>query len=253
MSSLEYAVSGHATGVGVVDSSPIPTLTEEVIVLTRTKKIAIASTTAGLLVVGGTSFALGAAAGGNTVTACYATKTGDLRYLKSGACKAGEKKISWNVKGPKGATGARGPAGVAGTDGADGVDGTDGADGAVVSAEGTGTFGGGGTAINSAGAVAAETTISLPSAGYVVATGVGTLESTGDYSSAVCSFRLDGASVGYGSGITTVGPSNFGGPLVGTTRFFAPAGEHTVQWFCQRQSQGDSVLYNATFTLVATQ
>ena len=220
---------------------------EEVTVLTRTKKLAIALTTAGLLVVGGTSFAVGAATSSQTVNACYATKTGNLRYLKAGSCKSGEKKIAWNVKGVKGSTGTRGKTGATGAAGAPGADGT-----VVVSAEGNGAFGG--IAINSAGAEVAQTTITMPRSGYLVANGVATLESEGgQYSAAICSFLLDGKSVGFASGITTVGPNTIDAPVFGTTRFFAPAGAHTVSWQCRRQSQGDSTLYNANFTLISTQ
>lgn len=223
--------------------------------LTRTKKIAIALGTAGLLVVGGTSFALGAATSGKTVNACYATKTGDLRYVKAGGCKAGEKKIAWNVKGVKGATGATGALGATGATGATGTPGADGAPGAdgtvVVSAQGTGASEG--AAINSTGVVVAETTITMPSSGYLVANGVATLEAEGtQYGAAVCSFLLDGNNVGTVSGITTVGPDNPDAPITGTTRFFAPAGAHTVSWQCRRQSQANSTLYLATFTLIST-
>lgn len=207
--------------------------------LTRTKKIAIASTTAGLLVVGGTSYALGAASSSTKISACYATKTGDLRYLKSGSCKAGEKKIAWNVKGATGAKGAKGAAG------------SDGADGAVVSALGTGPQG---TSLTSDGAVVATVTITMPSAGNVVANAVATLEADGGTGSAACYFRTDGSgAIGTSSAITTVSPAIIDAPLVATTRFALPAGESTVEWFCYRQSQGDTLVYNPSITLLATQ
>lgn len=54
-------------------------------------------------------------------TACYNKKSGALRYLIKGKCKATEKSLNLGqtgAQGPAGATGATGPAGPAGLDGA---------------------------------------------------------------------------------------------------------------------------------------
>ncbi|NBO55301.1 MAG: collagen-like protein, partial [Actinobacteria bacterium] len=53
-----------------------------------------------------------------------------LKTPSTAKCPNGQKKVTWNVKGPRGATGAQGAPGQDGTDGVNGVDGSPGADGA---------------------------------------------------------------------------------------------------------------------------
>ena len=66
-----------------------------------------------------------------TLAACVeADGTMHLKTPSTAKCPKGQKKVTWNVKGPRGATGAQGAPGEDGTDGVNGVDGSPGADGA---------------------------------------------------------------------------------------------------------------------------
>jgi hypothetical protein len=64
---------------------------------------------------GAGSYAVGAIPGQNgRISACFQKKGGSLRVINvenGKTCKAGEKQLGWNQKGPKGARGVRGPAG----------------------------------------------------------------------------------------------------------------------------------------------
>ena len=72
-----------------------------------------------------TSVLLGSLVGGyvtagaapSSVTICALKTNGSLRYIKSGACKATETKLTLGEQGPTGATGATGAAGAAGAAG----------------------------------------------------------------------------------------------------------------------------------------
>jgi hypothetical protein len=77
------------------------------------------------------------------INACVKNRTGAVRIAgKSGKCRSGERKLSWNAAGARGAAGApgaqgpggppgaRGPTGMAGTPGAKGATGVRGATGA---------------------------------------------------------------------------------------------------------------------------
>src|SRR5581483_4979714 len=75
---------------------------------------------------------------GNVIEACYQNSTGRLRIVDNSGCANGERKVTWNVRGPAGAQGLpgaagpkgdRGPAGPPGTDGLPGQRGPVGADG----------------------------------------------------------------------------------------------------------------------------
>lgn len=74
---------------------------------------AIAAVMVGLLI-GGGGYAI-AAGGGATIKACVHRANGDL-YIKS-KCQRRDRKISWNMVGPRGATGAAGPQGATGATG----------------------------------------------------------------------------------------------------------------------------------------
>lgn len=66
-----------------------------------------------------------------TLAACVdADGTMHLKTPSTAKCPNGQKKVTWNAKGPRGATGAQGAPGQDGTDGVNGVDGSPGADGA---------------------------------------------------------------------------------------------------------------------------
>jgi hypothetical protein len=64
------------------------------------------------------------------VVACYAKTGGDLRVLKKGKCRRGEKRLRWNRTGPAGAAGPAGQTGRTGATGPTGPTGPDGAPGA---------------------------------------------------------------------------------------------------------------------------
>src|SRR5581483_133965 len=51
---------------------------------------------------------------GNVVEACYQKSTGQLRIVDNSGCSAGERKVTWNVRGPQGLRGDAGPAGARG-------------------------------------------------------------------------------------------------------------------------------------------
>jgi Lamin Tail Domain/Collagen triple helix repeat (20 copies) len=67
--------------------------------------------------------ALAASSGGGhpsteTITACAARSNGVMRLVSSGvSCRSNERRLAWNVRGPKGSTGPAGPAGAAGAQG----------------------------------------------------------------------------------------------------------------------------------------
>lgn len=66
-----------------------------------------------------------------TLAACVDDDgTMHLKTPSTAKCPKGQKKVTWNVKGPRGAMGAQGAPGQDGTDGVNGVDGSPGADGA---------------------------------------------------------------------------------------------------------------------------
>jgi len=73
---------------------------------------------------------------GNVIEACYQNSTGRLRLVDNAGCANGERKITWNVRGPQGlrgepgAAGARGPAGERGPAGPAGPKGMTGPAGA---------------------------------------------------------------------------------------------------------------------------
>jgi len=79
-----------------------------------------------------TSVLLGSLVGGyvtagaapSSVTICALKTNGSLRYIKSGACKATETKLTLGEQGPTGATGATGAAGAAGAAGVAGAAGS---------------------------------------------------------------------------------------------------------------------------------
>jgi hypothetical protein len=67
-----------------------------------------------------------------TTTACVTTKTGAIRILLKGTCKAKiEKKISWKSNGVRGIQGVQGIQGIQGIQGAQGLTGAQGATGAA--------------------------------------------------------------------------------------------------------------------------
>jgi hypothetical protein len=92
----------------------------------------------------------GASADAATIRACAKKKTGAMRLVAKGKrCKASERKLTWNAKGPAGApgqpgaAGAQGPAGTKGDVGAQGPQGQPGDGGFLGSAAGgdlAGTF-----------------------------------------------------------------------------------------------------------------
>jgi hypothetical protein len=84
------------------------------------------------LAIAATGGAMAASGGSATITACVKKHGGSLYQAKK--CKKGDKKLSWNQKGPAGPTGPAGSAGAAGTNGTNGTNGangTNGTDGAV--------------------------------------------------------------------------------------------------------------------------
>src|SRR5690242_825292 len=74
---------------------------------------------------------------GNTIEACYQNSTGRIRIVDNAGCANGERKITWNVRGPQGprgepgVAGGRGPAGPAGAKGLPGPAGPPGVPGAI--------------------------------------------------------------------------------------------------------------------------
>ena len=70
-----------------------------------------AATLAGALISAG-GYAL-AASGGSTIHACADARTGTLHLQKR--CHSGQRRITWNQRGPQGLRGARGATGPAGT------------------------------------------------------------------------------------------------------------------------------------------
>ena len=65
-----------------------------------------------------------AGAAPSSVTICALKTNGSLRYIKSGACKATETKLTLGEQGPTGATGAAGATGATGATGAAGAAGS---------------------------------------------------------------------------------------------------------------------------------
>jgi hypothetical protein len=86
------------------------------------KKIHLIFIAIGLIAV--TSYSSALYARGSTVTLCANTKSGALRYIKSGNCRSTENKIELDQNGELGQTGPQGPAGPAGADGSNGADGS---------------------------------------------------------------------------------------------------------------------------------
>ena len=66
-----------------------------------------AAAIAGLLIALGVALAQGASKTG-VIKACAKKKSGALSLAKKGKCKKGQKKVSWNAKGPPGAPGSPG-------------------------------------------------------------------------------------------------------------------------------------------------
>jgi hypothetical protein len=65
-----------------------------------------------------------------TITACASKSSGRMRLVSSGAsCRSSERRLSWNVRGPKGDAGPAGPAGAVGPAGAQGTPGEPGPQG----------------------------------------------------------------------------------------------------------------------------
>jgi hypothetical protein len=69
---------------------------------------------AGLLIVGGSAYALGAS-GGGTIAVCVKHNGGAL--YKASKCAKHDTKLTWNKQGPPGATGRQGPPGATGQQG----------------------------------------------------------------------------------------------------------------------------------------
>ena len=113
------------------------------------------------LALGGAAFAAQATAhrrAAGVINACMQKRTGRLRVVSSpGACRKGERPLSWNAQGPAGPPGATGPSGPAGAPGPPGVTGAPGPAGATGARGPTGPAGPGldtlddlnGTACNS--------------------------------------------------------------------------------------------------------
>ncbi|WP_211656656.1 collagen-like protein, partial [Patulibacter medicamentivorans] len=86
------------------------------------------------IALGGTSYAVTSAAkpSSKTYYACVTKRYKTLNLSSAdGSCRPGERKISFNAKGPAGLRGASGIAGAKGADGAIGPAGAKGADGAA--------------------------------------------------------------------------------------------------------------------------
>jgi hypothetical protein len=220
----------------------------------RTTGIAIL---AGVVVVAaGTSLALAQDSSSTVISACYSTKTGALRLDRSGACRAGEKKLQWNKRGPvgpRGPVGARGPAGPTGPNGRTGPTGQTGPAGPVTSA--VGRLGAPFTLPDSGPAAeVASATITLPADGHIVANSVVSAEETSSNSALYCYFSLDGQETGSVSPtVTTSSNSAIDEAVPNTSQFAASAGTHTVTLSCARQSGTGAKLYSGTLTLIATQ
>ena len=67
-----------------------------------------------VLVVGAGGGYAFAASKNKTITVCADKKTGILHLHNHGKCKRGQKRVTWNQKGPQGPQGIQGPAGQAG-------------------------------------------------------------------------------------------------------------------------------------------
>jgi hypothetical protein len=63
------------------------------------------------LAVGGGGYALAATRHTNTITACANKKTGELFLHSRGRCKRGQKRVTWNQRGPQGVQGVQGAPG----------------------------------------------------------------------------------------------------------------------------------------------
>src|SRR5579872_4183566 len=66
---------------------------------------------------------------GNVIEACYQNSTGRLRIVDNSGCANGERKVTWNVRGPQGLRGEPGVAGAPGPAGPKGLTGPAGAQG----------------------------------------------------------------------------------------------------------------------------
>jgi len=74
------------------------------------------------------AFAAAPQAQASTIYACYKKKGGTVHIIaKSGKCKKGETKLSWNSEGPAGKNGTNGTNGTNGINGTNGTNGTNGA------------------------------------------------------------------------------------------------------------------------------
>jgi hypothetical protein len=67
------------------------------------------------LAVGGGGYALAATHHTSTISACANKKTGELFLHTHGRCKRGQKRITWNQRGPRGVQGIQGAQGAPGT------------------------------------------------------------------------------------------------------------------------------------------
>ena len=84
----------------------------------RRRGALVAGVAAALLSAGAAGATYAAQSGGDeTITGCFATRTGALRISDGQKCQAGEKRLVWNKRGASGATGPAGPAGPAGATG----------------------------------------------------------------------------------------------------------------------------------------
>jgi len=137
------------------------------------------------LALGGAAFAAQATAhrrAAGVINACMQKRTGRLRVVSSaGACRKGERPLSWNAQGPAGPPGATGPGGPAGAPGPPGVTGAPGPAGATGARGPTGPAGPGldtlddlnGTACNSGAGTLSVTYAADGTASIVCVTGGG--------------------------------------------------------------------------------
>jgi hypothetical protein len=86
--------------------------------------------------VGTAGFAVAAVSGsGNTINACVKKRGGNVRIVTAKTrCRASERRLTWNQRGPQGAPGSNGVPGMAGAPGSNGAAGSDGPPGPFVDA-----------------------------------------------------------------------------------------------------------------------
>lgn len=77
-----------------------------------TRRTAAVTAIGTVVVVAGGGLAVASVPQANgVITGCFSPVTGNLRVTGSGACKTGEKRLDWNVKGATGPRGFTGPPG----------------------------------------------------------------------------------------------------------------------------------------------